>query len=403
MGMSGLRQIERWWILAPQKKQRIMLPNHENTTCWELSPQYFCTYHLSFNAFRLLCNPLDNTHIKTKGHLIDGLSQVMPRKAARQSQLERLHPELLGRLFELLDPEDFAALGLCSQTLWTQAITWAQNGYRRWGTEYSWAGTPIICTGSRLHALPQPIYDMFPEAKPGLKPEGLTARQRNRRRAEWEQASDWNYNVTSRYNKSPVPYAEDYREKFWEVISSASIPENLHEPMAACFPTLDVQRGSKWYLRNLTQKEYIRMELVTTSDGEITVALAGKHWLTLDILLVWLISWNQKRDDTTLTWEELEQGQAYNGIQDPNLMNPHDRRRRINEVCMLMKAGKWAAHALDVVDEEMGEGWFDRTNTINWLSSNWLRAIYGEALMRNGDEDVKEYWAKFYEESEGRV
>ncbi|KAH6880637.1 hypothetical protein B0T10DRAFT_411533 [Thelonectria olida] len=380
MGINRERQIERWWLLAPQKKQRIMLPNHDNTTCWDLSPKYFCTYYLSFNAFKLLCDSLGNTNIKTKEHLIDGLNQVMPRKAARQSQLEKLPSELLGTLFHILEAKDFVSLSLCSQTLWNHAITWAQNGFRRWRNEYSWAGTPIICTGTHLHVLPQLMYDMFPEAKPGPQPQGLTPRQKKRRRAEWEQASDWNYFVTSRYNKSPLPYDEGYREEFWKVISSAGIPENLHKLIAACFPTLEVEHGSKWYLRNLTQKEYIRMELITTADGEVTVALEGKPWLTLDILLMWLISWNQKRDGTTFTWEELNE------------------RGRVGDDFMLMRAGIWAAHALDVVDEEMGEGWFDRTDTIDRLSNNWLRALYRAALARKDDEDVKEYWAKLYEE-----
>lgn len=247
------------------------------------------------------------------------------------------------------------------------------------------------------------LYTMFPEAKPGPQPQGLTARQRKSRRADWAQASDWDYNVTSRYKKSPMPYDEGYREEFWEVISSAGIVENLHEPMAAYFPTLDVERGSKWYLRNPTQKGYIRMEFVTTTDGEITVALAGKHWLTLDILLMWLISWNQKGGGTTFTWEEFEQGEAYDDIQDTDLMAPHGRRRWIEDVFMLMKAGKLVAHALDVVDEETAERWFDRATTIDWLADNWLRALYGEALARKGDEDIKEYWAKFYEKSKGRV
>ncbi|KAK7397982.1 hypothetical protein QQX98_012648 [Neonectria punicea] len=281
-----------------------------------------------------------------------------------------------------LGGNEFVALGLCSQALRTQVITFAQNGYRRWRTKYSWAGTPIICTGTHLHALPQRIYDIFPEAKPGRKPQGLTPRQEKSRRAEWEQASDWNYNVTSRYSESPMPYDEGYREEFWEAISSAGIPENLHEPMAACFPTLDVERGSKWYLRNLTQKEYIRMGSVTIADGETTVALAGKHWLTLDILLMWLISWNQKGGETTFTWEEFEQGDVYDDIQDADLVDAGDRRRRIEEAFKLTKAGKWAAHALDVVDEEMGEGWFDRTDTIERLSDNWLRALHGESLSR---------------------
>jgi hypothetical protein len=200
-----------------------------------------------------------------------------------------------------------------------------------------------------------------------------------------------------------MPYDEGYREEFWKVVSSAGIPENLHEPMAACFQTLDVEHGSKWYLRNLTQKEYIRMELITTTDDEITVALAGKHWLTLDILLMWLISWNEKSSSTIFTWDQCEQGEAYNDIQDTDLTAPDGERGRIEKVFRWMRAGKWAAHALDVVNEEMSDGWFDRTDTINRLSDNWLKAIYGQALARKRDKAVKEYWAEFYKQSKERV
>lgn len=110
-----------------------------------------------------------------------------------------------------------------------------------------------------------------------------------------------------------------------------------------------------------------------------------------------------KGGGTTFTWEEFEQGEAYDDIQDTDLMAPHGRRRWIEDVFMLMKAGKLVAHALDVVDEETAERWFDSATTIDWLADNWLRALYGEALARKGDEDIKEYWATFYEKSKGRV
>ncbi|KPM39396.1 hypothetical protein AK830_g7151 [Neonectria ditissima] len=283
----------------------------------------------------------------------------MSRKTIAPSRAEKLPPELLEIVFSFLDPEDFVAPGPRSQSLWTQAITWAQNGYRRWRAEYSWAGTPIICTGTHLSSLPQPMYDMFPEATPSPPPQGLISRQRISR-ANRNEASEWNHNVTNSYNKNPIPYDESYRENFGKIVSLAGIPERLHEAMAACLPTLDIEHGSKWYLRNLTQKEYIRMEIAKTTTGEITVVLLGKNWLTLDILLMWLISWSQKDYETGFTWEELEQGDVYNDIQDADLMDTNRRERRIGQVFKSMKAGKWAAHALDVVDVEMGEGWFDR-------------------------------------------
>ncbi|ENH64830.1 hypothetical protein FOC1_g10005597 [Fusarium oxysporum f. sp. cubense race 1] len=51
--------------------------------------------------------------------------------------------------------------------------------------------------------------------------------------------------------------------------------------MKACLPTLNLEPGSNWFLRNLTDQEYIRMEAVVTPDDEATISLPGQRRLGL--------------------------------------------------------------------------------------------------------------------------
>jgi hypothetical protein len=83
-----------------------------------------------------------------------------------QTHVETLPAELLAAIFELLKVEEFMALALCSQTLWSHAIRWVKGGYIRWKNEYSWVNTPIICTVGRPRVLPKALQHILPKATP---------------------------------------------------------------------------------------------------------------------------------------------------------------------------------------------------------------------------------------------
>ncbi|KAI8716153.1 hypothetical protein NCS52_00908300 [Fusarium sp. LHS14.1] len=385
--------IERWMLVAPSKQQRMTLStNHYNFG--PIKPSYFCTYYLTFDAFKLLCNSPNSVLVASNDAVSRELSQTTPQRAMVHSRLETLPPELIAAIFPFHETRGFISLGLCSQTLWTQAITWAQSGYIRWNSAYSWAGTPMICAGSRLEVFPHSISEIFPRARPEVVPQGHAAGEGPR---TCTQPRLWFDEATEKFEKSPIPYDDDYREEFWKQIRSSGIPIRFYEPMAASFPTFTIRPGTKWYLRNLTQKEYIRMEAIVTADGEVTISFLETHWLTLDILLLWLISWRGKFGNDTWSWEHLR---LFQGITDEGLgdimIDP--TYGPLDHDFWLIWAGNWAGHSLDVVADEVLEGWVDQSDMIKLLSGKVLRTLYGLAMAEVGGAE-SEYWAKIFEQS----
>ncbi|KAI8664884.1 hypothetical protein LRP88_14605 [Fusarium phalaenopsidis] len=347
----------------------------------------------------MLCNSLSSVLVVSNEATSQELSQITPQQAMVHSRLEILPPELIAAIFAFLDASDFISLGLCSQTLWTQAITWAQSGYLRWRSAYSWAGTPMICAGSKLEVLPQSIYEMFPGTRPEVMPEDHEAGEGGPR--THNQPRLWFDEATEQFEKRPIPYDDHHREEFWKQIRSSGIPKKFHELMAASFPTFRVKPGTRWYLRNLTQKEYICMEAIVTADGEVTVSFLETHWLTLDILLLWLISWRGNGDTDTWSWEQLKQ---FEGVTDEGLgdimIDP--TYGPLDDDFWPIWAGNWAGHSLDVVDDEVLDGWVDRSNMVNLLLGKVLRTLYGLAMAEVGGEE-SEYWAQVFEQSGGVV
>ncbi|KAM0548766.1 hypothetical protein ACHAPJ_009762 [Fusarium lateritium] len=398
---SYVQQLERWALLAPKKKQQMKLPSLENDSLVDLKPSYFCTPYLSFDAFKVLCN--SNEDVKINSDLESGHQsfQMMAKQALARTQLDGLPPELLSMVFTLLDPDDFISLGLCLQSLWAHAIIWAQSGFFRWSNAYSWAGTPMICVASELRELPQPIYSMFPESIP----EGIPEEHDTSNIHGWKsrfRPTQWHNDMIKECEKRPDPYDDLYREEFWKHIHSTGIPKRLHKPIAASLPSFSIESGSKWYLRNLTQKEYIRMEGIVTFDGEATVSVVGNHWLTLDILLLWLITWRGDRFLNTWSWEQLEE---FVGVTDEGLgdimIDP--TYGPLDHEFWPIWAGPWAGHSFDVVTgcTTLGAEWVDRSSNIDLLSGKMLRTLHGLAMAEVGE--ARDYWAEIFERSGGVI
>ncbi|KAF5026359.1 hypothetical protein F66182_1567 [Fusarium sp. NRRL 66182] len=391
--------VEFWTLLAPLKEQRMMLPSREKAYGEQLKPQFFCACYLSFDAFKLLCNSIDDVEIKTDETPSRELTKIMPPQGQAHARLERLPTEVLGTIFMFLDAQDFISLGLCSQCLWAKATLWTRAAYLRWRKAWSWAGSPMICLGSKVRFTPPCLHSLFPSTIPLQSFETPSSTEDTQR--HWSiPTSIWYQDTTARYEKRPDPYDDLYREGFWNTIRSSKIPQEFHGFMAASLPTFSIRCGSKWYLRNLTQKEFIRMEAVITTDGEATVSFLGNEWLTLDILLVWLISWKGKAKNEPLSWEQL---QEFEGLTDQSLgdivIDPS--YGPLSGIFWPIWVGTWAGHSLDVVTEEMGEGWIDRTSIIASLSVEWMSVLYGLAMAEVGGEE-KMRWAEIFERT-GRV
>ncbi|KAM5349452.1 hypothetical protein ACJ41O_005957 [Fusarium nematophilum] len=399
-GDQTMRSPQRWHILAPKREQIIKLPLFGDEERFRVAPSHFCVHHLSFNAFKRLYDPL-GTPTKASGEsLMIVTEQAKPWKSMVLSRLERLPSELLRMVFAFLETNDSVALGLCSRRLWSEAIPAARESYRSWSRDYSWAGTPIICTGTYLTRLPQSIYDIDPDAEPAPSPTGMPGRVAR----GMPQPRRWNWVAVMDYDKVPLMEDEAHRRAFWEHVDSSGIPQDLHKHMAADFSAFAGPRfvtGSRWYLRNHTAKEYIRMELVDaeTSGGEVTVAVTGQPWLTLDVLLMWLIGWSGGH---TRSWDDDLEIENREPNQDARLpsSNGLPDKEFLRVVFQRVEAGLWAGHALDVVDEKF-EGvcadWFDRSVTIDKLAGRWLQSIYARSV---GDPELKEYWARYLKVSD---
>ncbi|KAI7767424.1 hypothetical protein LZL87_010752 [Fusarium oxysporum] len=333
--------------------------------------------HLTFDAFRLLCNSLEDVKLQSNENIRLFASQATLPGIQRQTCLELLPSELLGEIFALLSPEDFLGLVLCSQILWDHALTWAKRAYARWRNEYSWVNTPVICAGSHLQNLPDVLYDTLPEAISGERTSEEEDEELGRHETQTKsKAKLWFHEAVDSYERIPLPYDYSYLEELEHRIQSAGIPETFHKSIKACLPIFGIKTGSRWYLRNLTEKEYIQMEAVNTSDGEFTIALPGHSWLNVDILVLWFISWRGDNGQYAWNWEGLED---WEGFTDHNLSDTwHDGNYGpVDHHFWPVFAGPWAGHNLDVVTQrELDTDWTDRTKWIEPVAPKLLRLFY---------------------------
>jgi hypothetical protein len=192
-------------------------------------------------------------------------------------------------------------------------------------------------------------------------------------------------------HNTPYPYDDLYVESFEKHIANADIPVHLQNSIKSSLPTLSIEKGSKWLLRNLTNKEFICMESVVTSEDEATVSHAGNSWLTLDILLFWLICWRGDVRQNTWSWEDLEE---FVGVTDEGIDDIlHDLTYGpLDDKFWPIWAGNWAGHSLEVVvDRPLGGAWVDRTNAIDTLAPKMLLTMYGLALAE-GTFEAKRHW-----------
>ncbi|KAF4438560.1 hypothetical protein FACUT_4835 [Fusarium acutatum] len=385
---------ECWMFLAPEKKQRMRMPVIDLEGY--MNPSNFCTHHLSFDAFKFLCNSMEGVKIDSDEGTVLQAAQPTLQPLQGQTRLEMLPAELLGAIFELLEVEESMALALCSQTLWSHTISWVKGSYLRWKSQYSWVNTPIICTVGRLRVLSKALQRFLPE--PTSEDMERESEQTGRRyEIATTRASIWFNESVDSYEKVPFPYDYSYEEAFLKQIEGAAIPESLHLNMKACLPCLGLEPGSSWLLRNLTEQEYIRMEAVVTSDGEATVSLPGRQWLTLDILLLWLISWKvdyQKNRKKAWSWEQLE---TFEGFTDQDLSDA-SQDPIYGPMCSdfwPIWVGPWAGHRLDVVTEKnLDNDWKDRTENITRLAPKMLRIFYGCSLATQ--KENRDYWGEAF-------
>ncbi|KAI1071812.1 hypothetical protein LB507_005263 [Fusarium sp. FIESC RH6] len=407
---EGYMGVESWSmsILAPLRKEQIPLETNdwlglflEQVAVGDAvsSPKLFCILNDSFDAFHRLYRPSIDVHNAALVQLEQALKQ--PNRPDAESRLERLPSELIRDIHLYLEPVDVIALGLCSQRLWIRAVTTIHHDRR----SYSWIDTPIFLTGFRKTTLPPAIYELYYQVKDQSMEEHnvdcdmMDPRNPCTHHESTGSWSAWKQSAMHGYTSLPPPELEYHqRRRIPDLLSSSGIPESLHEPLKSCLAFHDLDDEGQWYLRSLTTKQYIRMELVKdqTISELTTVSLTGNRWLTLDILLMWLINW-QESDELPKAGPTRKPSDLVKNVFNNGSRVIESEIAQMRGYFMEMYTGKWAGHCLDVVkhaQSTMESGWTDITGEIEESSQRWFAGIYLEVYLVN-DRDQKKYWDRF--------
>jgi hypothetical protein len=403
-GMFGL---ECWFISAPSRNQRVRLETSHDLSCWLGQGQFgksigglkgFCVLNSSFDAFHLLYRP----PIDSQNLALVQLGKALKKhtRLASPSPIEKLPPELISSIYLHLQLADHIALGLCCRNLWIQTVTTIHHSRRL----SSWVDTPMFLAGSRqLLALRQASHDQesvlrIPQNGNRDAVREMVILQNPHLFHALKQAR--NRNLLRDYaSVTSSDFDPPYFQELTRILPSSGISKSLHLLMELCLPRGELDNEKQWYLRDFTTNEYIRMDLVQdcTISEHVTVSLTRNPWLTLDILLIWLITWQAGNDKAS--------EQNFKG-------NPKDQIRKIftngfsvtsSDIAQIrsyftdMYFGRWAGHSLDVVQlaqNKMESGWTDITREIQDVSQQWFVAIYLEAFLMK-ETKYREYWGRF--------
>jgi hypothetical protein len=403
-GMFGL---EYWCISAPLRNERVILETSYDLSCWLKQGEFgktigglkgFCILNSSFGAFRLLYRPPAGLQNLALVQLDQALKKR--NRLALPSPIEKLPPEMMNSIYLHLQPTDFIALGLCCQSLWIRAVNTLYHSRR----SSSWVDTPIFVTSSRqLCALRQASHDHEPELQAPEKRNRDAVRetmvlQKPHLFDAMKQAR--NQNLLRDYaSLTSSDFNPPHFQELVRLLPLSGISKSLHLLMKSCLFPEELGDEGQWCLRDFTTNEYIRMELVRdhTISEPSTISLTGSHWMTLDILLIWLITWQAGNDKTS---EEVPRG------------NPRDQIKKIftngstvteSDITQIrsyftdMYFGRWAGHSLDVVQlvpSKMESGWTDITDEIQDVSQWWFAGICLEAFLLKQTKYI-EYWERF--------
>ncbi|RSL90986.1 hypothetical protein CEP51_000451 [Fusarium floridanum] len=336
----------------------------------------FITCRYTFDAFDRLYNPVN---------LTDFTWETRRCNLAMQSPLERIPVEVLREILSELEIEDQVAVALCSQYLWVKVVSIIHEHLRSNHHKLSWAGTSIVSFPGLTEELPESILETIPEANRGAGPNCLR---------------DWTLNAIANCEKAPDPGCRVLIRAFWKHIRSSGIPDSLHQRMESCLD-IHTRKNGACYLRNLTTKEYIRLELTEKETGTTATAI-GHSWLTLDLLVVWLASVIHGPLRAVSDWGSIAETEEWarefiSGGGDPPTDESIDRFFKGVDVLIL---GNWAGHCLDVVDEaseEMIVDWLDRTSDVERRARGWLIMIYTGSMDVKDVPEMRQYWEYWLE------
>ena len=313
-------------------------------------------------------NSLSRDETQASGEQASGYSSTQQQRCQRRmknlSHIERLPPELLAMLInhEDISKPDLIALALASDIFMPTIVRHViQQGQI---TAAVWAGQELACIGNYLIDLPpafekdglfhSALYSTDPDGKgdrgPIVATETCLARAINRE-------------VGGQYESPPDTADSQWRAAFrdFTMLQMSDIDKDRFVQLEiAVFETLFTRNwsssaaasfeGSRWRLRNLMTKQFVRCRPNIPSLGAPVVghvdheALEGDSLRVDDVLLMY-ISWTNVIPE------------------DPDDELKIDR-------------GPWAGHCFDIVpeleDDKLIDGWKDVTDQVV-SEAAWLR------------------------------
>jgi hypothetical protein len=333
------RSPQRWSIMVPALKEQYDITNELSRRPPKYSeyPQSLVERDFTWDAFEKLAR---REHAPLPAYL-----KLRRQLSTKASAIESLPAELLSMIFSdpNLSTEDIVALGLASQTLWHYVLAHIQRA----SSKAPWANTPLLCTGTYLTTLPEPIYVLDPESKW----RGDEWYNHSTPRRGMCPARRWNWDARCEFLDRADGSQEDEYLKFFESLCEKSKVDakdrkELRRSLAMAFGRSTIAPNGKrkgvsrketngddrWVWRNLTTKEYVLLTHRKKFHHEDNYFhVKGMPSLSLDKAIIMRTIWSEDV-----------------------LYAKGDIKRQ----------APWAAHCFDVVrfkEIETGKGWNDTT------------------------------------------
>lgn len=274
-----------WQLLAPRLRQKArVMPNIHDPRMYSESP---------WGAFDKLAKLSDPKNREDFFFAKDSLNKS-------SSVLEKLPTELLDSIIEKLNSfEAVVHLGLCSKSMWNRALGYVLDERRR--RAGCWAKTPILCAAETVDDFPDALIDIDRTTDEGPR--------------------TWFQRVTNDFQE--LRRAEKLHECFeflCEALREGNLegdcelpgqnwhwrcPSILKSKVEAVLQELREPRACKsWVLRNLTEKTFVRLQLVRDTEKygyesrTFVVHVDGDDpGMSLDQLLLKKICWSGRHED----------------------------------------------------------------------------------------------------------
>lgn len=366
---------QQWSLMVPHLKEQYTLTE-------VMAPPYsyrqslqFLKEEFTWDAFDTLARP-SNFNTVDLTELLNRMRLTHPQSTTA-SAIERLPPELLTMVLSALSTNDVVAFGLASQSLWMHLLAHVQQQRQK----LSWAGRPLLCTGTYLMSVPPAIHALEPElraqeeeffnaapSRPGM---GMSRRGMC-------PARRWNWNARSSFtDRSTQPLESEWVNSFISTSTNSGIYPvdiaTLRHTLEAMLPRRsrvskrmrDLRRADpakrarcgqrnttpySWLLRNLTTHEYVVLKQSKRYQREPNyMHVKGLPSLSVDKALLMRVTWSAE----------------YTGKyadEDDRAGDHHDGSETLAE--RTLKRGIWAGHCFEIVhvrDDAIGEEWRDVT------------------------------------------